>query len=61
VSTLLAKRGADLSAEEHCFGRSPLHLCAERGFPEILEMLVVRGASLAASGDALYRSVFFSL
>lgn len=54
TATLLVKRGVDLHAEDHKFGRTALHLAAEKGFTEMGEMLIIRGASLTASGDAFY-------
>jgi ankyrin repeat protein len=52
VATLLVKRGSDLAAEDHRHGRTALHLCAEKGFPELVDMLIIRGASMYASGKA---------
>lgn len=54
TATLLAKRGIDLNAEEHKHGRTALHICAEKGYFEFVEMLLIRGADLYASGDSFY-------
>ena len=32
-------------------GRTALHLSAELGFPEFVDMLIVRGANMYASGE----------
>lgn len=50
MSTLLVKRGANLNAEDHRHGRTALHLSAELGFAEFVDMLIVRGANMYASG-----------
>lgn len=54
TATLLIKRGAALNPEDHKFGRTPLHLAAEKGYDEMVEMLITRGADLCAKGDAFF-------
>jgi ankyrin repeat protein len=54
TATLLIKRGAMLNAEDHKFGRTPLHLAAELGLTKMAEMLILRGADLCATGDAFF-------
>lgn len=54
TATLLIKRGSEMNVEDHRFGRTPLHLAAEKGFSKMAEMLIIRGADLYASGDAAY-------
>ncbi len=54
TATLLIKRGADLNPEDHKYGRTPLHLASELGLHRMAEMLIVRGANFAASGDAFF-------
>jgi ankyrin repeat protein len=54
TATLLIKRGVDLYAEDHKFGRTALHLASEKGFADMAEMLIIRGADLQAVGDGFY-------
>ena len=43
--------GVDVNAEDHKFGKTALHYCAENGFHELCSKLIVRGADIYASGD----------
>jgi len=40
-----------MTAEDHQHGRTVLHLSAEKGYDEFVEMLIVRGANMYASGE----------
>ena len=40
VTLLLIKSGADLTQAYNETGTTPLHICAERGFHEIAELLL---------------------
>ena len=53
MATLLVKRGSNLNAEDHRHGRTALHLSAEKGFAEFVDMLIVRGANMYASGESI--------
>jgi ankyrin repeat protein len=54
TATLLIKRGVDIHVEDHKYGRTALHLAAEKGLTEMAEMLIIRGAKLIAIGDGYY-------
>jgi len=54
TATLLVKRGVDLNAEDYRYGRTALHIAAEKGLTEMVTMLLIRGADMYASGDQFY-------
>ena len=49
-----SKRGAYLKAEDHKHGRTCLHIAAEKGYSDMVQMLIIRGSDMYASGDEFY-------
>lgn len=43
-----------LNLEDFKYGRTALHIAAEKGYHELAKMLIVRGADMVASGDYYY-------
>ena len=54
AAVMLIIKGVDINAEEGRQGMTALHICAERGFHELAEQLIIYGADMYASGDSLY-------
>jgi hypothetical protein len=44
----------DLNAEDYKYGRTALHIAAEKGYTEMVTMLLIRGADMYATGDQFY-------
>jgi ankyrin repeat protein len=51
IADLLIEKGADLSVEEMDNGKTALHICAEKGYTELAEMLILKGSNIMVSGD----------
>ena len=43
-----------MNAEEYRHGRTALHIAAEKGYNEMVTMLLIRGADMYAAGDQFY-------
>lgn len=54
TATLLIKRGIDINAEDHKYGRTSLHIASEKGYNKIANMLIIRGANISISGNYYY-------
>lgn len=54
IAIFLIEHGVDINGEDHKSGKTALHYCAESGYDDLCEELIVLGANICASGDKLY-------